>query len=62
MTAEEREALAEKGIKVLDDLVAKLDFNVKLDALRDLDKFHQDVVMPLYGQWLVRNKFPEPGK
>jgi creatinine amidohydrolase len=62
MTAEEREKLADKGIEMLDTLVEKLDFQKKLDALRDLDKFHQDVVMPLYGDWLVRNKMPEPGK
>ena len=62
MTAEERETLAEKGIRKLDELVEKLDFNVKLDALRDLDKFHQEVIMPLYGDWLVRNKFPNPPK
>jgi creatinine amidohydrolase len=62
MTTEERESLAEKGLAMLDSLVEKLDFQKKLDALRDLDKFHQDVVMPIYGEWLVRNRVPDPGK
>jgi len=62
MTIEERDERAERGIKVLDMMVEKFNFPEKLEALRELDKFHKDTVMPLYGEWLVRNKLPDPGK
>ncbi len=59
---QEREVMADRGLNALDDMIEKLDFSTKLDALRDLDKFHQDTIMPLYGDWLVRNKLPNPAK
>jgi len=61
-TAEERLARAERGEKLMCELAEKFNFPAKLEALRELDKFHQDTVMPRYGQWLVRNKLPDPGK
>lgn len=61
MSQEELQAKAEAGLALLKEMADKLNFQKKLDALRDLDQFHQDVVMPLYGEHLVRNKYPKPG-
>lgn len=61
MSREELEETAERGMQRMKALVEGLNFTKKLDALRDLDQFHQDVIMPLYGEHLVRNKYPKPG-
>ena len=61
MSHEELEQKAEAGVAKIKEFADKLNFNKKLDALRDLDQFHQDVIMPLYGEHLVRNKYPKPG-
>lgn len=61
MSQEELEETAERGLQRLKALASGLNFNRKLDALRDLDRFHQEIVMPLYGEHLVRNKYPKPG-
>ena len=57
MSKEELQAKAESGLAKLKDFADKLNFRKKLDALRDLDVFHQEVIMPLYGEHLVRNKY-----
>ena len=62
MFREELEERAERGVRKLHEFAVTLDFTKKLDALRDLDEFHQNVIVPLYGKHLVRNKYPEPGK
>lgn len=62
MTTEELEELANEGVDMLNNMAEKLNFQKKLDALRELDNFHKDVVMPLYGDWLVRDKSPSPKK
>ena len=59
-TPEELEELAARGLGHLDRLVEGLEFQKKLDALRELDEFHQKEIMPRYGKWLVRNRLPEP--
>ncbi len=61
MSKEELQQKAEAGLAMLKEFADKLNFQKKLDALRDLDRFHQEVVMPLYGEHLVRNKYPKPG-
>ena len=59
-TREELEALAAEGEKMLEKLVNGSNMPAKLEALRKLDEFHQKEIMPRYGQWLVRNKYPDP--
>lgn len=54
------EAVAAQGEAYLDEIVAKTNFPEKLEALRKLDRFHQEEILPRYGQWLVRNKYPDP--
>lgn len=60
MSQEELEERAEQGYRYITALADGLNFNEKLDALRELDQFHQNVIMPLYGEHLVRNRYPEP--
>jgi creatinine amidohydrolase len=62
MTAEEREARAVRGLKMLDQMASSFDFPQKVEALRTLDKFTQESILPRYGDWLPWNKYPEPGK
>ena len=52
--------MAAQGEAYLDEIVAKTNFPEKLEALRKLDRFHQEEILPRYGQWLVRNKYPDP--
>lgn len=59
-TREEVEQMAEEGDKLLDQIVAGCNFPAKLEAVRKLDEFHQQEIMPRYGGWLVRNKYPDP--
>lgn len=58
----ERDERASHGVAMIKEFVEKLHFQTKLDALRDLDQFHQNTIVPKYGQWLVRNKYPDPNK
>lgn len=57
---EEVEKMATEGEILLDKIVAGCNMPAKLEAIRKLDEFHQKEVMPRYGQWLVRNKYPDP--
>lgn len=59
-TRQQIEEMAEEGEKLLDQIVEGCSFPEKLEALRKLDEFHREEVMPRYGQWLVRNRYPEP--
>lgn len=59
-TREDVERMAEEGEELLDKLAEGCNMPAKLEALRKLDEFHQKEVMPRYGQWLVRNKYPDP--
>ena len=56
----EVEKMATGGEILLDKIVAGCNMPAKLEAIRKLDEFHQKEVMPRYGQWLVRNKYPDP--
>lgn len=59
-TREEVEAMAAEGEKLLEQIVAGCNMPAKLEAVRKLDEFHQKEIMPRYGQWLVRDKYPDP--
>lgn len=59
-TREKVEQMAQEGEELLDKIVAGSNMPARLEALRKLDEFHQKEVMPRYGQWLVRNKYPDP--
>lgn len=54
-TYEELERHADNGIRAFDELLIKLNFQKKLEALRALDKFTRDVILPKYGKWLPIN-------
>lgn len=62
MTTEEREARASRGLKMLDQMARSFDFPKKLEALWTLDKFTHESILPRYGSWLPRSKYPEQGK
>ena len=59
-TREDVERMAEEGEELLNKLATGCNMPAKIEALRKLDEFHQKEVMPRYGQWLVRNKYPDP--
>ena len=52
--------MSEEGDELLNKLATGCNMPAKLEALRKLDQFHQEEVMPRYGEWLVRNKYPDP--
>lgn len=57
---EEVEQMAQMGEALLEKIVAGANMPARLEALRKLDQFHQNEVMPRYEEWLVRNKYPDP--
>ncbi len=50
-TEEERLSLATEGEALIRELVSKVDFSEKLDALKELNVFHKEVVMKTYNSW-----------
>jgi creatinine amidohydrolase len=51
-TPEARQEMADRGKKIITDLVEKLDLPKIFSQLEDLEQFHEDVVFPRYGEWL----------
>lgn len=56
-TREEMKREADAGEKHMRDLVDKIDFNRHLQALRDLDRYTQEEVLPKVGEYLPENKW-----
>ena len=53
---EELERHAANGVRAFNELIKRLNFKKKLDSLRALDLFTQNVILPKYGTWLPENK------
>lgn len=51
-TEEERQQMADRGKKIIDDLVEKLDMPSVLNQLDDLSAFQNNHVFTKYGEWL----------
>jgi creatinine amidohydrolase len=56
MTAEDRDARAERGIKTIERIAKGFNFPKKLESMRTIDKFTQESILPRYGEWLPRDK------
>jgi creatinine amidohydrolase len=56
MTAEERKASAERGVATIERMAKGFNFPKKLEALRTLDQFTQESILPRYGGWLPKSK------
>jgi creatinine amidohydrolase len=56
MTAEDRDARAERGIKTIERIARGFNFPQKLESMRTIDRFTQDSILPRYGEWLPRDK------
>lgn len=51
-TAEERQEMANRGKKIIEDLVDRLDLPKIVRQLTELDEFHKSQVFPKFGEWL----------
>jgi creatinine amidohydrolase len=57
---EERDRRGEEGLKAVADFVDALDMPEYVRKMRELDEWTQSFIMPKYGKYLPRNKFPDP--
>jgi creatinine amidohydrolase len=55
MTAEEREARANRGMEIIEKFAMGFGFPQKLESMRTIDRFTQESILPRYGAWLPRN-------
>lgn len=51
-TPQQRQALADKGKALIEEITAVMDVPSIVATLRELDKFQQETVIPKFGKWL----------